>query len=157
MEISLEKAINTDAQEIFEIQFKAFMPLLEKYKDYNTNPANETIERVLTRINNPDGGFYKILFGDVLVGAICVFWRERTQFWISPMFVLPEYQGKGIAQKAIRSIEMLFSQATTWELRTILQEERNCYLYEKLGYKQLEDWKLSLNEKATLVHYTKVC
>ncbi|PLT28052.1 GNAT family N-acetyltransferase [Peribacillus deserti] len=154
MEIRLEKAVEADAEAIFDIQVKAFIPLLHEYKDYDTNPANETIERVLTRINNPDGGFYKIQIDDDLVGAICVFWRKETQFWISPMFILPEYQGKGIAQKAIRLIERLFPQATTWELRTILQEERNCYLYEKLGYK-LEDWKHSLNEKATLVHYKK--
>jgi len=149
--------MNSDAEAIFDIQVKAFIPLLEKYKDYNTNPANETIERVIERINNPDGRFYKILNDDVLVGAICVFWKEETQFWISPMFISPEYQGKGIAQKAIRLTEELFPQATTWELRTLLQENRNCYLYEKIGYKQLKDWKHSLNEKATLVHYTKVC
>lgn len=155
MDIRLEKATKTDAEAIFDIQVKAFKPLLEKYKDYDTNPANETIERVLTRINHPNGGFYKILFDDVLVGAICVFWREETQFWISPMFILPEYQGKGIAQKALRLLEELFPQATTWELRTILEEKRNCYLYEKMGYKQFENWKQSLNEKATLVHYKK--
>ncbi|MGC4379306.1 GNAT family N-acetyltransferase [Fictibacillus sp. Mic-4] len=155
MDIRLEKATKTDAEAIFDIQVKAFKPLLEKYKDYDTNPANETIERVRTRINHPNGGFYKILFDDVLVGAICVFWREETQFWISPMFILPEYQGKGIAQKALRLLEELFPQATTWELRTILEEKRNCYLYEKMGYKQLENWKQSLNEKATLVHYKK--
>ncbi|MBM7694294.1 GNAT superfamily N-acetyltransferase [Peribacillus deserti] len=156
MQIRLEKAVETDAEAIFDIQVKAFNPLLNVYKDYDTNPANETIERVLIRMNNPDGGFYKILFDDVLVGAICIFWREETQFWISPMFILPAYQGKGIAQKAIRLIEGLYPQATTWELRTILQEKRNCYLYEKMGYK-LEDWKHSLNEKATLVHYKKIC
>jgi RimJ/RimL family protein N-acetyltransferase len=156
MDIRLEKAVETDAEAIFDIQVKAFIPLLEEYKDYDTNPAIETIERVKRRINNPGGGFYKIRFDNVLVGAICVFWREETQFWISSMFISPEYQGKGIAQKAIRLIEKLFPQATTWELRTILQEERNCYLYEKMGYK-LEDWKHTLNEKATLVHYKKVC
>jgi RimJ/RimL family protein N-acetyltransferase len=157
MIVRLEKAKNEDAQAIFEIQVKAFMPLLEKYKDYDTNPASEKIERVIQRINNPEGGFYKILYDNVLVGAICVFWREKNQFWISPMFILPEYQGKGIAQKAIRLIEELFPHATTWELRTLIQEERNCYLYEKMGYKQLEDWKHNLNENTTLVHYTKVC
>jgi RimJ/RimL family protein N-acetyltransferase len=156
MDIRLEKAVETDAEAIFDIQVKVFMPSLEEYKDYDTNPAIETIEKVKRRINNPDGGFYKIRFNDVLVGAICVFWREETQFWISPMFISPEYQGKGIAQKAIRLIEELFPQATTWELRTILQEERNCYLYEKMGYK-LEDWKHTLNENVTLVHYKKVC
>ncbi|OIK12655.1 GNAT family N-acetyltransferase [Bacillus sp. MUM 13] len=156
MEIRLEKAAETDAKSIFEIQVKAFNPLLDEYRDYETNPANETIEKVLARINNPDGGFYKILSDDVLVGAICLVCEEETQFWISPMFILPEYQGKGIAQKAIRLIEELFPQAETWELKTILQEKRNCYLYEKMGYRR-EDWKHSLNEKATLVHYKKLC
>ncbi|TCN25211.1 GNAT family N-acetyltransferase [Mesobacillus foraminis] len=156
MEIRLEKAVDRDAEAIFDIQVRAFIPLLDKYKDYDTNPANEKLDKVRTRINNPDGGFYKILFGDVPVGAICVYWREETEFWISPMFILPEYQGKGIAQKAIRLMEELFPQATTWELRTILQEKRNCYLYEKMGYK-LVKWQHKLNEKATLVHYKKVC
>ncbi|MFD0048090.1 GNAT family N-acetyltransferase [Actinomycetes bacterium NPDC127524] len=156
MEIRLEKAAETDAKSIFEIQVKAFNPLLDEYKDYGTNPANETIEKVMARLNNPDGGFYKILSDDVLVGAICVVCKEKTQFWISPMFILPEYQGKGIAQKAILLIEELFPQAETWELKTILQEKRNCYLYEKMGYRR-EDWNHSLNEKATLVHYKKLC
>ena len=60
MEVTLEKAIESDAQSIFDIQVNAFLPLLEVYKDYNTNPANETIERTITRINNPSGGLYKI-------------------------------------------------------------------------------------------------
>ncbi|MGJ7912434.1 hypothetical protein [Neobacillus sp. LXY-1] len=53
MEVRLEKATNVDAQAIFDIQVKAFLPLLEKYKDYGTSSANETTERVLIRINNP--------------------------------------------------------------------------------------------------------
>ncbi len=67
------------------------MSLLDKYKDYRTNPANETIERVITRINNPNGGFYKILGDNKFVGAICVIWKEEVQLWISPMFILPYY------------------------------------------------------------------
>ena len=59
MEVTLEKAIESDAQSIYDIQVNAFTPLLEVYKDYNINPANETIERMITRINNPSGGFYK--------------------------------------------------------------------------------------------------
>ncbi len=59
MNIRLEKATVNDAQSIFDIQVKAFMPLLEKYKDYETNPANETIERVITRINKPNGSFLR--------------------------------------------------------------------------------------------------
>jgi GNAT superfamily N-acetyltransferase len=156
MEVRLKKAIDNDAQSIFDIQIEAFMPLLDKYKDYDTNPANETIDRVLTRINSPDGGFYKILADNKLVGAICVFWKEDVQFWISPMFILPTYQEKGIAQKAIILIEEMFPQATSWELATILEEARNCYLYEKMGYNQTGDSK-KINDKTTLIFYKKVC
>jgi RimJ/RimL family protein N-acetyltransferase len=154
--IRLEKATEKDAEAIFDIQIRAFMPLLEVYKDYNTSPANELIDRVIARINKTDGGFYKILFDNVLVGAICIYWREQTQFWISPMFISPEYQGKGMAQKAMTIIEELFPQATSWELRTLLEEQRNCYLYEKMGYKMTGE-KRNLNEKTTLVHYKKIC
>ena len=155
MDIKLEKATNSDAQAIFDIQVMAFMPLLEKYQDYHTNPANETIERVITRINNPNGGFYRIIVDNKLVGAISILWKEDGQFWISPMFILPDFQGKGIAQKAMTLIEEMFPQATSWELATILEEERNCYLYEKMGYIRT-DVKKELNENTTLIFFKKI-
>ncbi|MEW9676321.1 GNAT family N-acetyltransferase [Lentibacillus sp. L22] len=154
MDVILEKATNDDAQSIFDMQVKAFMPLLEKYKDYDTNPANETIDRVFKRINNPNGGFYKILVDNILVGAICVI-RKESVHWISPMFILPKYQGKGIAQKAIISVEKMFIKATSWELATILEEERNCYLYEKMGYIKTGVIK-KLDENTTLIFYKKI-
>jgi predicted acetyltransferase len=153
--VKLEKAIESDANAIFEIQVNAFKPLLEKYKDFNTNPANETINRVVIRINNPTGDFYKIIVENVHVGAIYVFWKEQTQFWISPMFILSTYQGQGIAQQAITLIEKLFPHATSWELATIMEEERNCYLYEKLGYIKTGVIK-QLNDNTTLGFYKKI-
>lgn len=156
MDVKLEKASDKDSNAIFEIQVNAFKPLLEKYKDYNTNPANESVDRVKTRINYANGGFYKILFKDILVGAMCIFWKEDTQFWISPMFISPGYQGKGIAQKAIVLIQEMFPQAVSWELKTILEEERNCYLYEKIGFQVIGE-KHILNENSTLIHYKKIC
>lgn len=157
MVVRLEKATVHDAQSILDIQVKAFLPLMEKYKDYDTNPANETIERVISRINNVNGGFYKILADDdKLVGAICAYCKEGVNFWISPMFILPSYQGKGIAQDTINLIEEMFPQATTWELATISEEKRNCYLYEKMGY-NLTGVTKKLNDRATLIFYKKVC
>ena len=156
MPIKLEKAIESEAKSIFDMQVNAFTPLLEKYQDFNTSPAAETIERTITRINNPSGGFYKVMLDNQLVGAICVFWKEQSQFWISPMFILPDYQGRGIAQKSIVILEENFSQATTWELSTILEEKGNCYLYEKMGFTKTGVTK-KLNSSATLVYYKKIC
>jgi GNAT superfamily N-acetyltransferase len=156
MPIKLEKAIESDTQSIFDMQVNAFTPLLERYQDFNTSPAAETIERTITRINNPSGGFYKILLDNNLVGAICVFWKEKSKFWISPMFILPEYQGQGIAQKSIVIIEELFPHATTWELATILEEKGNCYLYEKMGFTKTGIIK-KINASTTIVFYKKIC
>ncbi|PFA69177.1 GNAT family N-acetyltransferase [Bacillus sp. AFS015802] len=156
MKVRLEKATNQDAQSIFDIQVKAFKPLLDRYKDHDTNPANETIEKVQHRINRPNGGFYKIFTDDTLAGAICVYWKEDGQFWISPMFILPSYQGKGIAQKAILLVEDLFPQAQTWELATLLEEAGNCHLYEKMGFHKTGVSK-GLNDHATLIFYKKIC
>jgi len=55
MEVRLVLAVDTDAESIFDIQVRAFAPLLDNYQDYDTNPANETIDRVVSRINDPVG------------------------------------------------------------------------------------------------------
>ncbi|MDQ0350371.1 GNAT superfamily N-acetyltransferase [Alkalibacillus filiformis] len=156
MEVRLKKATEQDANLIYDIQVKSFRPLLEQYKDYETNPGYETIHRVKERIHNPNGGFYLISADDKVVGAICVYWKENEQFWISPMFILPVYQGKGIAQKSINLIEEMFPQAKSWQLATIMEEERNCYLYEKMGYSKTGSTK-RINEYANLVLYKKEC
>ncbi|WP_017187400.1 GNAT family N-acetyltransferase [Alkalibacillus haloalkaliphilus] len=156
MEVRLTKATEQDANIIHETQIKSFKPLLEEYKDYATNPGYETMDRVKARIHNPSGGFYLISADEKVVGAICVHWKENGQYWISPMFILPAYQGKGIAQKSINLIEEMFPQAKSWELATIMEEERNCYLYEKMGYFKTGVTK-RINEYANLVFYKKEC
>ena len=72
---------------------------------------------------------------------------------ISPLFVLPEYQNRGIAQRAIKICEQMHGDEN-WELSTILQESGNCYLYEKLGYNRLEKTE-NINADMTLVFYEK--
>ncbi|WP_372633737.1 GNAT family N-acetyltransferase [Cohnella sp.] len=71
------------------------------------------------------------------------------------MFILPEYQGRGIAQQVFAIIEQLYSEASAWELDTIEQERGNCYLYEKLGYKRTGKTEV-INDKMTIVFYEKI-
>jgi len=72
---------------------------------------------------------------------------------ISPIFVLPEFRGRGYAHRAIRAGEAIYGE-TGWELETILQEEGNCRLYENLGYRRTGETKV-INDKMTLVYYRK--
>jgi Acetyltransferase (GNAT) family. len=156
MGVRLVRAVEADASLIHEIQVRAFAPLLAKYQDYDTNPGNESIDRIIWRINDPNGAFYKIVEGDVTVGAIRVRWYdEPSQLWISPLFIAPEHQGRGYAKQAIALAEHAYPDAASWELCTLLEEERNCRLYETMGYEQTGA-QSKLNERATLVFYKKM-
>lgn len=154
MEISLSKAGITEASIIHEMQIKAFMPLLNKYKDYETSPANQTVEQIADRINQGFTDYYLIKEANIPVGAIRIVKKENQIYRVSPVFILPDYQGRGIAQKVFSMIEGQYSDAKIWELATILEEQRNCYLYEKLGYRQKGEAR-QINDKMTIVPYEK--
>lgn len=154
MGITLFKSGLNEAPIIHEMQIKAFLPLLNKYFDYETSPANESLERVIYRLKQPFTEYYLIRKSDITVGAIRIVRKENQVYRVSPVFILPEYQGRGIAQKVFALIEDMYIDARTWELDTILQEKGNCYLYEKLGYQTTGEVK-KINDKMSIVFYEK--
>ncbi|MES5955288.1 N-acetyltransferase [Bacillus fungorum] len=88
MGIILEKATESDAAVLFQMQIDSFKPLLNKYQDYETNPANESIEKTILRINNPSSNFYKMIIDSNFVGGICISQKEIPyKFWISPILI----------------------------------------------------------------------
>ena len=90
-----------------------------------------------------------------VLGAIRIIRNENENMCrVSPLFILPKYQGRGIAQKVFTIIEETYPWAKKWELDTILQERGHCYLYEKLGYKKTGKEE-KINEKMTIVYYEK--
>ncbi|MEC0238422.1 GNAT family N-acetyltransferase [Paenibacillus dokdonensis] len=154
MELSLFKAGIDEASMIHEMQVKTFMPLLNKYQDFETSPANETVERIIDRLKQSFTDYYIIKNSNISVGAIRIVRKENKTFRVSPVFILPEHQGKGIAQRVFSIIENIYNDATVWELATILQEQGNCYFYEKLGYQKTGGIK-EINDKMTIVFYEK--
>ncbi len=155
MEIELLRAHIGDAKELHAMQVKAFKDLLEKYQDFDTNPGNESVEKVEARLKQDFTFYYFICDGQQKVGAIRIVDKKEAgkNKRISPLFIMPEFQGKGIAQKAIRLCEEIHGNGN-WELGTILQESKNCHLYEKVGYRQTGKTKV-INEKLTLIFYEK--
>lgn len=51
MEIFLNKAVFSDCGQIHKMQISAFTELLEKYRDYETNPASESLEKIQNKFN----------------------------------------------------------------------------------------------------------
>ena len=155
MKVELLRADIGDAKELHAMQVKAFKELLEKYQDFNTSPANENVEKVEARLKQDFTFYYFICIGQQKVGAIRIVDKKETakNKRISPVFILPEFQGKGTAQKAIRLCEEVHG-SENWELDTILQESKNCHLYEKMGYRQTGKTE-TINDRLTLVFYEK--
>lgn len=135
MTINLEKAGICDAQEIYDMQIKAFQALLETYQDHSSSPGAEKLDRTVERLQEPFTDFYFIAIEGKHIGAlrICTFEKLCK---LKQIFILPEFQGHGYAQNAILMAESLYPDAERWELDTILQEEKLCHLYEKMGYKR---------------------
>lgn len=153
-EVKLIRATVDDAETIWKMQTAAFAEMLEKYKDYETSPANEPLEKTIKRLNSPSAYFYFICAGGESVGAVRVIdKKDGGDKRISPIFIMPEHRGNGFAQAAIRAVEENHG-AKGWELDTILQEEGNCRLYEKMGYVKT-DRLHRVNDKMTLVFYKK--
>jgi len=155
MKISLQKATNRDAAEIHSMQIRSFKTLLDKYQDFDTNPGNEGIDRIIERIAQDFTDYYIVKVGVESVGAIRVVRLDQGQRCrISPIFILPQYQGMGIAQQVFAEIEQRYQPTHGWELDTILEENGNCCLYEKMGY--LRTGKThKMNDRMTLVFYEK--
>lgn len=135
MMIHLKKANPTDCETIHRIQIKAFSPVLLKYQDYDSNPASESLDDICRRFDQPFTDYYLIELDDTAIGVlrVCNF---GSRCRLSPICILPEYQGKGYAQQAMRCMEAIYPDAQKWELDTILQEEKLCHLYEKMGYRK---------------------
>ncbi len=156
MGISLRKAIREDCPLIHTMQREAFASLLEKYHDYEMSPGNEPIEKIYRRFDQKTTDYYLILNDTCVVGAIRIIRLEHEQVYrISPIFVLPACQGRGIAQTVFKIIEAMYTEYSIWKLDTILQEKGNCYVYEKMGYIKTGE-ETVINEKMTIVNYKKV-
>lgn len=77
----------------------------------------------------------------------------RCRKRLAPIFILPQFERMGYAQEAIREVERIHG-GCGWELDTILQEEKLCHLYEKMGYRRTE-MIICINEKMSLVFFEK--
>jgi isopentenyldiphosphate isomerase/GNAT superfamily N-acetyltransferase len=151
-DISLVKAEADESELLLNLQKKVFMPIYEKYQDHHTSPVTQPMERFLKRFEI--GDFYKILYKNILAGSVFVYQKEPGVMRLHIINILQEYQNKGIAQEIIKRLEMMYPQAEKWELDTILSEERNCYLYEKMGYVKSGELR-TINDKLTLISYIK--
>ena len=135
------------------IQVRSFVSLLQKYEDFQSNPAAESLDQIQQRFEQPFTDYYLIILDDQAIGMlrVCNFGLNCR---LSPICILPEYQGRGYAKLAISKMENLYPEALSWQLDTIAQEEKLCHLYEKLSYRKTGKLE-HIKEGMDLVYYEK--
>ncbi|MBR3279112.1 MAG: GNAT family N-acetyltransferase [Lachnospiraceae bacterium] len=154
MDIKLRKASRDDLNAIWEMQVESFKGLLEIYQDYDMSPACESVDKIVARFEQPWTTYYFIVADGIDAGAVRVIdKKDGSRKRISPIFVMPEYRGRGIAQAAMLALEEIHG-AHHWCLDTILQEKGNLHLYEKMGYHQTGRIE-KINERMDIVFYEK--
>ena len=154
--VKLEEVSEDELELLYKMQVASFMPLYEKYHDEGS-PAIESIERVKGRFARPNRQYYFIVKDRARVGAINIGHNdpdEKTISFISPLFILPEFQNMGIGYAALQKAFAMHPEVKTWKLETILQEHGNCHLYEKCGFKRVGEGH-TVNDVMTLVDYEK--
>ncbi|MCR5503556.1 MAG: GNAT family N-acetyltransferase [Lachnospiraceae bacterium] len=155
--VSLQEVKEEEIPELYRMQVESFMPLYEKYHDEGS-PAIESMERVRRRYAVENRKYYFILQDGARVGAINIGHNdpnEKTVSFISPLFILPRFQNRGIGYAAIQKAFELLPEVTCWKLETILQEPANCHLYEKCGFVRVGEEKV-VNEAMTLIDYERI-
>lgn len=154
MGVVLRQAVREEIEMIWKMQTEAFRELYEKYQDTETSPATEPVEKVRNRFEMPGSVYYFIEDGDVTVGVIrIVDAKDGSRKRISPLWIMKEYRGRGYAQQAILEAERIYGD-DNWALDTIMQEEGNCYLYEKMGYHRTGLTR-KINDNMDIVFYEK--
>lgn len=78
MEITLVRANINNAKELHAMQVKAFKELLEKYQDYDTNPGNESVEKLEARLKQDFTFYYFICIGQQKAGAIRIIDKKEN-------------------------------------------------------------------------------
>lgn len=152
--MNLIKAEENDLKLIHELQVRSFHSLLEKYRDYDTNPASEPFEKIRERYYQEETLYYLILNKGLCAGGIRVILSEESHR-VSPLFIVPEARGQGLGRGAMKAVEEKHPHSL-WKVETILQEEGLNRLYRSLGYIETGK-KISLKEGMDIVFYEKRC
>ena len=134
------------------MHWQGFMPTFLKYFD-RINPIFTTPVKFCKSFQSQKLHMFWILCDDSYAGQIWIKDNGETAY-LARLFILSKYQNKGTAQTAIHLAEELFPNVNVWRLDTIKEEDKNCHLYEKLGYIPFGTEKI-INKRMTIIEYEK--
>jgi ribosomal protein S18 acetylase RimI-like enzyme len=147
--LKIKKIDKKYAKIVKDIIVSAYTPLLNKYHDEKENPANKSIEAIVFDLQRKKSDAFLLLHENTEIGYVRVGQRNEREYSLADLAIMPKYQGKGYAQFFIQELEKIYSDAQIWSLVTIAEEEKDCHLYEKMGYTRKQILQ-EVNEKSII-------
>jgi len=135
---------------------QAFLPIYKKYHDEATDPYLEPLASIQEKYQRPNNYFYFAVVNHSRVGMIrTILNSQKTQARISPLLILPPFQGNGFAQQLLTSIEETFTDINQWLIDTIAEEPKLVHLYEKMGYQQIPEKQTTIQSNMHIIFFQK--
>ena len=139
-----------DAAEILDLQLRAYRSEAEIHDDYSIPPLHQSLAEVQAEFETRT--FLKVVCGNQIIGSVRAHQQDGTCY-IGKLIVEPAYQDQGLGTRLMGEIEARFSTARRYELFTGYKNEKNLYLYSKLGYRSFK--KEMISPKLSLVYLEK--
>ena len=130
------KAESGDLAEILELQKLCYQENARRYNDFKMQPLTQTLKDVEAEFRR--GVVLKAVESGSIIGSIRAY-EEAGACHIGKVIVHPGRQNIGIGTKLIEEIEAAFPDVFQYELFTGYKDEKNIYLYGKLGYKAVNN------------------
>lgn len=153
--INFVRAKIEDAEILLEKQIKTFDE--DTRQTFNRPaggpPGYDSLDALHKEIR--ENMYFKITNNDKIIGGIHVTDMGSDHYNLTRIYVEPEMQNNGIGQKAIKFIEEEFSQVVKWSLDTPSVAKGNHHLYEKMGYRKVNEMILDKASSLSLFFYEK--
>jgi len=150
VDILVERATASDAEEILALQKLAYRSEAEIYDDYKIPPLVQTLESIEKDFESQR--FLKALMNGRIIGSVRAYSKEGTCY-IGRLIVHPDFQNRGLGTKLMNEIERIFRTCKRFELFTGVRSEKNLCLYQKLGYKIFKT--ANITDQTTIVFLEK--
>ena len=134
--MNIRRFKESDAEEVSTVVIKTLR--ISNVKDYPAELMEEVVksqqpQNILERASWTH--FYVVEDGDKIIGcgSIGPFWGKEDESSLFTIFVLPEYQGKGVGRSIIETLEKdeYFLRAKRIEIPSSIT---GCQFYRKFGY-----------------------
>ncbi|GEL04851.1 hypothetical protein RST01_14780 [Rummeliibacillus stabekisii] len=151
MDLKIMRTHENEVPKLLEIQKESFAEDLKRYKDQDSNPVNEPMERLLRKTQV--FLHYTIWLNGEIIGGIDIRDLNNNRYRLNRIFLSNNQQNKGYGTRIMELIESEFPLAKEWSLDTPHLNTRNHHFYEKLGYKKINEHQVT--DTLTLFDYVK--